>query len=309
MKKKQITEVDEALTLADNKKISLKVALFVLFTALLWGGNGVSVKIGLQGIPPLALAGLRFGLGFLCIAGWILWTRTSIRIRPGEIYPFTIISFLFTIQICLLNIGLTKTLVSYSTLIFSLYPFFIALLANYFIPGDRLTRRHISGLLVAFLGIFVIVLGKLGGPTNQNIWFGNLLTLISSLCLSTQFVYTKRIIRGIDPIKLLFWQMIYCVPTFFLLSLFTERGISHYTITPKVIWALLYQGMVVAGFCFIGRNLLLKQYPASKLSAFFSTSPLFGVLLSILILHEPITLEILMGGSLVGVGIYLVNSK
>jgi drug/metabolite transporter (DMT)-like permease len=204
--------------------------------------------------------------------------------------------------------GLERTLVIYSSIIFSIYPFFIALLAHYFIPGDQLTRRSALGLLIAFLGIVTIFLGKLGSA-GQSVWIGNLLTLLSALCLGIQFVYTKKIIRGIDPIKLLFWQMVYSVPGFFLLSLLLERGSVSYELTPKVIWALLYQGIVVAGLCFMGRNLLLKYYPASKLSAFFFTSPLFGVVLSILILHEPITPTLLAGGSFVGLGIYLVNSR
>lgn len=308
MKKKLIQEVEKIAVPAGDRKIDIKAALGVLLLCLLWGGNGVAIKVGLQGIPPLALAGLRFSLGFLCIVIWALGTRTSLRIRSGEFYPLTFIGLFFILQIGLLNMGLERTLVIYSSIIFSIYPFFIALLAHYFIPGDQLTVRSVLGLLVAFFGVVVIFLGKLGS-VSQNVWLGNLLTLLSALCLGVQFVYTKKIIRGIDPIKLLFWQMVYSVPGFFLLSLFLERGTSNYLLTPRVVGALLYQGIVVAGLCFIGRNLLLKYYPASKLSAFFFTSPLFGVVLSILILREPITLALLVGGSFVALGIYLVNSR
>jgi len=308
MRKKLNEEVGEVAAPAGDRKIGLRAALWVLFICLLWGGNGVAIKVGLQGIPPLALAGLRFGLGFICIATWALWARIPLQIRSGEFYPLTLIGLLFTLQISLLNLGIERTLVIYSTIIFSLYPFFIALLAHYLIPGDQLAVRGVLGLLVAFGGVIVLFLGKLGA-ISQKVWIGNLLTLLSSMCLGTQFVYTKKIIRKINPIKLLFWQMVYSVPAFFLLSLLAEKGAHSYVLTPKVLWALLYQGIVVAGFCFIARNLLLKYYPASKLSAFFFTSPLFGIMLSVLILREPITPELLVGGGLIGVGIYLINSR
>lgn len=308
MRKNLTKKVDEAVDPIRDQKIDFKAALWTLFLCLLWGGNGVATKISLQGIPPLALAGFRFGLGFICIALWALWTRTPLRIRSGELYPLTFVGLLFILQISFLNLGLERTLVIYSTIIFSIYPLIIALLAHYFIPGDQLVTRNFLGFVIAFLGVLVLFIGKFH-PESKSIWLGNLFTLLSSVCLSILFVYTKKIMRGIDPVKLLFWQMVYGVPGFLLLSIFLEKKINPSLLTAKVIGALLYQGIIVAGFCFIGRNLLLKRYPASKLSAFFFTNPLFGIILSVLILHEPITGELLVGGSLIACGIYLANSK
>ncbi|HWP50045.1 MAG TPA: DMT family transporter [Candidatus Limnocylindrales bacterium] len=308
MGKNLVKKTDETIDPTRDQKIGFKAALLTLFLCLLWGGNGVATKISLQGIPPLALAGFRFGLGFICIALWALWTHTPLRVRSGELYPLTLVGLLFILQISFLNLGLERTLVIYSTTIFSIYPLMIALLAHCFIPGDQLVIRNFLGFVIAFLGIIVLFVGKFH-PESRNLWLGNLFTLFSSLCLSILFVYTKKIMRGINPVKLLFWQMVYGVPGFFLLSFFLEKRLDPSLLTSKVIGALLYQGVIVAGFCFIGRNLLLKRYPASKLSAFFFTNPLFGIILSVLILHEPITRQLLVGGSLIACGIYLANSR
>ena len=75
----------------------------------------------------------------------------------------------------------------------------------------------------------------------------------------------------------------------------------------SLILSIMYQGIVVAGFCFVTWTLLLKRHSASKLSAFLFATPLFGVGLSCLILHEPITPYLIVGAILVAAGIYVVN--
>ena len=44
----------------ENERLNTRAALLNLLTAILWGGNSVSIKLGLSGIPPLCLAGMRF---------------------------------------------------------------------------------------------------------------------------------------------------------------------------------------------------------------------------------------------------------
>ena len=55
-----------------NERLNTRAALLNLLTAILWGGNSVSIKLGLSGIPPLCLAGMRFLLGGLVV---YIWTR------------------------------------------------------------------------------------------------------------------------------------------------------------------------------------------------------------------------------------------
>ena len=71
--------------------------------------------------------------------------------------------------------------------------------------------------------------------------------------------------------------------------------------------ALLYQGGVIAGFCFLAWTAVLERYSASKLVVFFFATPLSGVLFSHLMLGDKLTIELLVGSVLVAAGIYLVN--
>ena len=66
---------------------SAKVIVLVLLLGLLWGGNSVSIKIGLQDVPPFALATMRFLLGFAAITLWSLSSAGSTPNESGRVVP------------------------------------------------------------------------------------------------------------------------------------------------------------------------------------------------------------------------------
>ena len=120
-----------------NDRLDTRATLLNLLTAILWGGNSVSIKLGLAGIPPLCLAGVRFLLGGIVV---YLWTRPldlDLKLKRDEQRGVLGLIVIFFTQIYLLNMGTAYTLASRSTIFISAYPFFTALFAHLFIPGDK----------------------------------------------------------------------------------------------------------------------------------------------------------------------------
>ena len=70
---------------------------------------------------------------------------------------------------------------------------------------------------------------------------------------------------------------------------------------------LLYQGLVVSGFCFAMHTYLLGFTSATRLSVFSFTTPLFGLVMAICIRGDDFNSWILISGTCVAAGIYLVN--
>jgi drug/metabolite transporter (DMT)-like permease len=287
-----------------SENVSVKVALLLLLLACFWGGNAVAVKTALHDTLPFMLAGLRFSLGALVISLWGIFSKIDLKPRRGEIPYLAILSLIFAVQICTFNLGAKLTLAGRTSLFINTHPFFVAVLAHFFIRNDKLNFRKVLGLILAFCGVFVVFRDKIG--INSSRVTGDGLVLVSGLLLGVLAVYTKRLVQRINAYKLLLWEMIFGLAPFFGLSLVFERS-SAYTISLNLILALLYQGIVVAGFCFVVWTLLLKRHSASKLSAFLFATPLFGVGLSNLILQEAITPYLIIGAILVALGIYVVN--
>lgn len=290
-----------------NEKMPLSSILLSLSLCALWGGAVPAIKLSLQGMPPLAVAAWRFLIGLACLMIFCFVTRTSWRL-PRRFHK-TLISFslLFVLQVALLNLGIERTSSSHSVVVFHTFPLFVALLAHFFIPNDRLNRWKISGLILAFFGICVVFLAPSGRWAAGEIVFGNLLVLAGGFLLGILQVYLKFLVRDLSAAQITVWEMIYGVPLFFFLSLSLESS-AAYHLTSAVIGAILYQGVVVAGFCFLIWVHLMKRYAASKLNSFQFSTPLFGVILSWLILEERVSPTLVVGAAFVAGGIYLVSA-
>ena len=290
-----------------NEQPNAKMIAFALMLAVLWGGNSVSIKIGLQGVPPLALAGFRFLLALVAVTAWSISQRVTIRLSRGELVPLILLGIAFVLQIITLNVGTRFTSAARSTIMINFFPFFTALFAHYWVPGDRLSFIKIMGIGLAFCGIFItfapaLQLGAHSYPV------GALIVLISASLLGFRTVVTKRLIQSIHPYRLLIWLMIFSLPCFFGLSLLLEDQ-SNYAFSPAVIAAILYQGLIVAGFCFVCWTSILKKHSPSKLVVLSFATPISGIIFSHLLLADELGFSLITGATLVAFGIYLVNRR
>lgn len=277
----------------------------MLLVVLLWGGNVVATKVALPDMPPFMLAGVRFGIGAIVIGIWGMINKSPLIPKKTEILSLLILSALFAAQICTFNFGLNLTLAGRASIFMSINPFFVALLAHFIIPNDRLNIRKIMGLFLSFCGIIIVFRDKIGinGPRI----LGDAILISSSAIVGFMTIYIKKLAQDINTYKLLFWQMIFSLIPFFGLSLIFE-DITQVNASGNLFLALLYQSIIVAGISFIIWTVLLRSYSASKLSVFVFAMPIFGVGLSIIMLHEALTMYLVMGAILVAGGIYIVNS-
>ncbi|MDQ1318329.1 MAG: hypothetical protein QG588_1989 [Candidatus Poribacteria bacterium] len=287
-----------------KNNITPKVLLLVLIVACLWGGNAVAMKVALRDMPPFILAGFRFAFGALIIWLWSKFKNIDVKIQRQDVFSLIILSLLFAAQICTFNLGTKYTTAGRSSVLINVNPFFIAILAHFFIPNDRLSIRKVIGFILASLGIYVVFRDKI--ETSEPHVLGDVIMLSSGFLFSILTIYTKKLMQRMGVYKILLWQMVFGLVPFFGLSLIFERSAQH-TVNLELIIALLYQGGLVASVAFIIWTTLLNRYNASKISAFLFATPLFGIGLSAIILHEAITIYLLAGALLVAVGIYVVN--
>jgi len=140
----------------NQNNITPKVLLLVLLVALLWGGNAVAMKVALRDMPPIFLAGLRFAFGALIIWFWTKFKNIDVKIHRQDIFSLIILSLLFAAQICTFNLGTKYTTAGRSSVLINVNPFLIAILAHFFIAGDKMSVRKVIGFILAFLGIYVV---------------------------------------------------------------------------------------------------------------------------------------------------------
>jgi len=96
---------------------------------------------------------------------------------------------------------------------------------------------------------------------------GNLLMVSSSLLLGIRQVYMRWLVQSVDPVRSVLGQMLLSVPLFLVIAYFTEPPVLG-RLAWQAVAAISYQGVVVAGICFIAWAKLLKRHSAGTLSMF-----------------------------------------
>lgn len=285
-----------------------KIIALILLVVSLIGAGSLSIKIGLDGFPPLKMALFRGILGVIMVGGVGFIYGVSMRLRITELPRILLLTVLQVTHIITLNIGTNYTTASRSTIFFTLYPVFVVLLGHFLLPNDRLTPTKSFGILAAFGGMFVALAPNLQGAGVTEHLIGDLIVTLSACLLAFRITFTKLFVQEIYPYRLIVWLLGLSIPFFFILSYFFENGKS-------IKWsyassaALLYQGWIVTGFCILVLTSVLRKYKASKLVVFSFLMPVSGVLFSSLLLGEALTPNLLAGTALVAAGIFLVNLK
>ena len=274
---------------------------------LFWGGNAVAAKLTVspEQMPPFGASGFRFLLS-LPVVAWVGYkVGVSVRVARRHWWLVAAHGVLAAIQIGSFNWGTSLSEAGRSSVFINIHPLIIAPLA-WLLLGERLGWRGVLGLLSAALGVAVmlakpILQGGGGGLT------GDLIVLGSGVMFGLQTIAQKKTFPIIPPTTLLLLQSMVAVPISFAFSYWYE-GPARYHFTPAALAGLGYQGFVVSGLTFSLWMILLRRYYAGQLAAVSLMTPMFGIALGSLIRHEPITWPLMVGGSAVGLGIYLAAS-
>ncbi|MEE3259091.1 MAG: DMT family transporter [Candidatus Latescibacterota bacterium] len=287
-----------------NESIGLQAGALALLTSVLWGGNPVAIKMGLDGVPPAAMAGMRFALGALTVWVGALFAGIALRVPKSEWKGLGGLAVLFAAQIWLLNAGTAHTTASRSGVVINIYPFSTALFAHLLV-GDRLGLGKWLGLGFSFVGVMLLFWESVSFAETDYL-LGDAMVAASGMLLGLRQVVIKRLVQDLNPYQVLFWQAMLSLPLFAAWSAFLEAEVE-YVFSPAAVAGVLYQGIAVAGLCFIILVFLLRHHSPGRLGVFSFVTPVVGVLLSALLLDEALSPYLLISMGLVVLGIVVAN--
>ena len=281
-----------------RRPLTLRAGAFSVFLAILWGGTPVAIKAGLSDSGPFRLGALRMFLGGIVVLIYAVATRESLRPKRSEWLPLGGLAVIYTGQTALLYFGSEHSTSGHAAVLIATFPLWSAIFAHFVVPNDEISKIRALGTLIAYGGVMVVLSDHLvGGEEGLS---GNLMLLSSALLIGLQQVYLSQTSQEIPVSRLLMTQSVALVIVFVPLSLLLES--EPWTFSAAFIGAALYQGVVVAGFCFLGNTWLLQRFLPSRVTATQLPTAAFGVLFSWLILGEPIGLELIIGMIMLTVG-------
>lgn len=277
----------------------------MLLLCLSWGINNVMVKLALAEVPPLMQATVRSIGGFVVIlvASW--FRGIPLFRRDGTLKAGLLMGTVFAAEFVLIFFGLLYTTASRAVIFLYTAPLFVSFGAVNLL-GERLRPVQWGGLGLAFLGI-VVAIGVPQANVDRTVLFGDLLLLLGALGWGgTTLIFKASNLSKAPAEKTLIYQTGVSAPLLALGSVALGETMARMP-GPVALGSLVYQTVWVVGITFLLWYVLMKRYPASKLTAFTFITPLFGVAAGHLILNEPITAAFAVAVALVIAGLFLVN--
>ncbi|WP_342551507.1 DMT family transporter [Paenibacillus sp. FSL R7-0652] len=278
--------------------------LLALLTIVVWGTTFVSTKVLLQHFTPVEILLLRFLIGYLVL--WIIYPRPQ-RVRSFRDEVLFMGAGLCGVALYFLieNFALVYTTASNAGIIVSAAPFFTAVLAHFFLDGEKLTRRFLIGFGIAMCGIILITLN--GSYMLQLNPLGDLLAFIAPAVWAVYSVLMRKIgTRNYHVIgasrKVFLYGLLFMLPALVMFEF--ELNAARFTQITNIS-NLLFLGVGASALCFVTWNQAVKLLGAIRTSVYIYLVPVITVISSALILHEQMTWISILGASLTLYGSYI----
>lgn len=295
---------------ANNLSVPLAYTMLVL-TALIWGGTTVAARAAAGDIPPLTLTFWRWTIAFLLFIPFgfrPFWQQRALYARYWKrmvglsflgIVGFTIFYFM----------GLKYTTAINASLLQGGLPVMIAII-SLIILRTALNKVQILGIVLATAGSADIVLkGDLSRLQEFSFNPGDLLLLVGMLCWALYTVCLRWLPEGIDPIGMIFALVGLSLPMlapFYAMDIAAGRG---FELSAGNISLILFTAVFSSVIAYLFWNKGVARVGANAAGFSHYLLPVFGTVLSVLLLDETFEIFHMIAIALIFAGLYLCASR
>ena len=274
-----------------------------------WGFQQILIKFAGREIPPLWQASVRMAGATALLWLWCQFRGVKLFNSDGSLQGGLIVGLLFAAEFCLIYLGLQHTSASRLTVFLYTSPFWVAVLLPRFVPSEKLRRIQWVGLVIAFgaVGIAFSEAFLHGSAPGQ--WKGDAMGLAAGMFwgLTTIAIRTTKV-ATVQAEKSLFYQLSVTAVVCPVLSLaLGETWSFDYS---ALAWGSVFLQTAVGAFAsYLAWMWMLRHYPATQMSTFTFLTPLFALVFGVVLLGEPLTLQLVLALLGVAAGIVLVSRK
>ncbi|MEH6891912.1 DMT family transporter [Bacillus sp. JJ864] len=290
----------------------LGVFVAALSATFLWGSAFPFIKLSYVqlDIQPhevgeqILFAGYRFFLAGMMLLFFFKLLGRNVSFQKGTTKQLVQIGLFQTfLQYVCFYIGLSYSTGIEGAVISGTSSFFQIVFAHFLYKDDSLNMRKIIGVSIGFCGVILVNIPK--GDMNFHFGIGELLLLGAAMLYSYGNVLAKEGSKTMDVGYMTAYQMIIGSLGLLFIGIF-QVELMPFTFHMQTLLMLLYLSFLsAAGFCIW--NTVMKYNKVGKVSMYMFFIPVFGVILSSLILGEAIHSFVLFGLACVATGIIIVN--
>jgi len=282
--------------------------LLAFFTSLIWGTTLVSTKILLKNFQPVEILFFRFLMALLMF--YIICPKKAPHTTKNQKITVILAGITgVTLYYLLENTALNYTLAANVSIINCSAPFLTAIFTFWFLKNnEKISRNFFIGFIISIIGIWFILFN--GNKINLNP-HGDILAMCAAISWSIYSILIKKIADYNIPTllvtrKTFLYGIIFMIPFLFLFDI-------KFDLTPFLnltnLLNLLFLGFAASGICFLMWNKSIKIIGAVKSGVYLYLIPVVTVILSAVILKEPISIYLITGVILTILGLVVSEIK
>jgi len=281
----------------------------LVLTAVFWGGTFIAARVVTRGIDAYSVAFLRF------LAASVLLLAVSVKIEGGparvkakHIPPLVVLGLtgVFAYNIFFFK-GLKIVEAGRAALIVATCPVFIAAFSALFLK-ERLTFFKIWGILISLAGAgIVITRGDLVQTAGGSFGVGEVYILGCVMCWVVYSLVGKEVMKELSPLAAVAYSSVVGTVLLFFPAVYNGlfEKIAGASFVEWICVGYLAVFGTVVGFVWYYEG--VREIGAVRAGLFINLVPVSGVALGFLILNEPVSFSLAVGGALVITGVYMTN--
>lgn len=290
----------------------ISLAYFVLIlTTVAWASSLIFYKIIFSQITPIVFVALRYTIAtpfLLVLALQQRRGKTGGTIRKNWKVLFVAgLSGPFISQV-LQYIGLGLTTAGDALLLLNLTPIFAVILAAPILK-EKMTLDKILGLLIATVGACFIVLNTSPDYTVIDLQriVGDVIVIVSTLFFAINGIAGKIAIKYENAVSVTFYSILFVVPFIWISAALVEDVAILFTMSTDAWLVVIWIAIVNTVVAFILYYESMKYIEAGRVQITLNMIGVWGVLMSVLVLQESVSLLQITGGFLTVIGVVIAQ--
>jgi drug/metabolite transporter (DMT)-like permease len=284
----------------------MKSRLVWLLLCFIWGSTWLFIKLGLEDLPPLTFAGIRFLIASAILFAIVAARGLALPRRRSDWFLLAVTGILaFSLNYGLLFWGEQYISSGLAALLQATIPAFGLVIAHFYLPGERMTPAKIFGVVMGVAGVGVIFSNQLS-VAGTGALAGSAALVLSSVCAAYSNVLVKARGQHLDPAILAAAQMFFGLMPLLLIGIPREGNPFDFRWTPMAFFALLYLAIVGSVIAFLLYYWLVRNMDVTKTMLIALVTPVVAVTLGMLVLGEKLDWRTVAGGAMIMSGISLI---
>jgi len=288
------------------KSTPLRIFLVYLLLCLIWGSTWLAIRASLESLTPFISLGSRFVLASIFILILMRIRGVALQKDKESIRLYFLMGFLsFVIPFGLVYWAEQFVPSGLASVLFGIYPFFVALFSFFRLPDESIGKLKIIGMSLGFLGIVVIFSDSFSADIS-NLLLGMLAVALSGIIQAWIAVTLKKSGNHLNPLSMNFIPMLIAGFSGLAVGLLFE-DISKVRIDDTAIISVLYLAFFGSVVTFTSFYWLMKKINVVLLSLIAFITPIVALILGWIIYKETLTTQHIVGSLLVLVGLLFAN--